>query len=86
LDTPERKAKAMMRRLENGDVQITISAASFQTLLLALGYASGSAWQKQDRELFSSFLQLANTINVGNPEYKPYAIPEKILLDNGTLT
>jgi hypothetical protein len=61
----------------DGDVTITMTSYDWDALLLTLGYASGSAMKNGDRELLYQQIALLNRLNVGNPNYTPYAIPEK---------
>ncbi len=49
----------------------------FDTLLLALGVASGSA-SRQNITLARRFLRLANTINKNNPNWISYADVDKL--------
>lgn len=56
---------------ENGNVHITIAEDDFMLLLLALGFAIGAV-REGDGTLFRTFIRLADTINEGNSNYKPY--------------
>jgi hypothetical protein len=58
-----------MRR-ENGRVLIDISEHEYVCLLFMLGYALGCNSRPD-------WWRLVNSINDGNPDYIPYAIPEK---------
>lgn len=49
----------------------------FETLLLALGTATGAALRHSDNGMAYSFLRLANAINKDNPKWTPYVIPEE---------
>lgn len=47
---------------------------SFMTMLLLLGYATGSAIQQGQMGLANSFIGLTNEINKDNPNYTPYEL------------
>lgn len=60
----------------NGDrVLIDISDTDFMTLMLTLGYAAGSALEL-DRSWMLVIVRLLNSINEGNPNYRPYKLPD----------
>jgi hypothetical protein len=52
---------------------IELSNDEFDRLLIALGYATGAAYQR-DSDLADSFLRLANLINKDNPRWTPYKV------------
>jgi hypothetical protein len=52
---------------------IELSESDFTTLLLCLGYATGSAIWRHEEGLARSFMELANTINRDNPNWTPYS-------------
>jgi hypothetical protein len=59
----------------HGDlVRIEIPRDTHSLLLLALGYAAGAAMKHGQNDLYRRFLQLANDINRGNPNYVPYEV------------
>jgi hypothetical protein len=53
-------------------IRIEIADRDYATLMLALGYATGAATDREETALAARFLQLANTLNEGNPDYLPY--------------
>lgn len=55
-----------------GRVILTISHEDYNTLLLCLGFAAGSAMKETQLPMAHAFLKLANSINVGNPDWTPY--------------
>lgn len=65
----------MMRR-ENGQVHLTITTDEFNTILMALGGFLSAAMQDQ-HPLAIHVLRVANSINIGNPDWTPYEIPEE---------
>ncbi len=56
----------------DGHVILTISHGDYDSLLLCLGFASGSAMKEGELPLAHCFLKLANSINIGNPDWTPY--------------
>jgi len=52
-----------------------LSREDYQTLLLALGMAAGTASREGDDRLFRAFTRLANTVNKDNPDWTPYEVP-----------
>ena len=62
------------------DVTLTITAEEFDTLLFALGVATGAASNIRTPALVHGFLRLLNKINKGNPNFRPYSVPSD---DNG---
>jgi hypothetical protein len=61
-----------------GNVVLTISRNDYNTLLLCLGFAAGSAIKEGTPPMAHSFLKLANSINVGNPDWTPYETAETL--------
>jgi len=55
-----------------GHVIITLNRQDYDSLLLCLGFASGSAMKEGSLSIADSFLRLANSINYGNPYWTPY--------------
>jgi hypothetical protein len=59
----------------DGDVvTLTMSRDQFNTLLLALGMATGCAHKQADAPMAFSFFCLVNAINDGNPDFTPYNV------------
>ena len=56
---------------------ITLSDDGFDSLLLMLGYAAGSANKDGNTALFCTFVRLANEVNKDNPRWTPYEVPDK---------
>lgn len=54
---------------KKGEVVLTMTNENYMGLMLALGYACGSAAEKN---IGKSFVKLVNEINIGNPEFVPY--------------
>lgn len=56
-----------------GNVVITMTQGDYDSLLIRLGFSSGS-------KTFSlaHSLALLNRLNAGNPNYRPYAIPAEV--------
>jgi hypothetical protein len=66
--------------LDNTDrfnLNLNLTREEFDTLILALGFATGSAFKQGMGKLSYSLLELANTINKDNPNWKPYEIPQE---------
>jgi hypothetical protein len=55
---------------------VILTRAQFETLLLALGMATGAAVQAENTELAHSIVRLTNIINHSNPDWVPYAIKD----------
>jgi hypothetical protein len=66
------------RKFDNDDVQITLSADQFTSLLLAIGVATGSACMKDNQAMAEGFIELANAVNDGNPSWNPYIVREQV--------
>jgi hypothetical protein len=52
----------------DGDVVLTMDRRDYETVLLALGYATGGEMMPR-----RSMVELMNRLNDGNPEWRPYA-------------
>lgn len=53
-----------------GNVVITMTPGDYDSLLIRLGFSSGS-----NTFSLAHSLALLNRLNAGNPNYRPYAIP-----------
>lgn len=58
--------------------QFTLEDDDFTLLLIVLGMASGAAYDKTNKAMFHSIIELANTINKDNPDWTPYNITDDI--------
>lgn len=58
-------------------VTLKLSEDDFASLLLVIGYATGAARYESDMSLFYRWMALANKVNEGNTDYRPYEIPEQ---------
>lgn len=58
---------------QDGNVVITLNRQDYDSLLLCLGYAIGGATKDNALDIANVFLRLANTVNQGNPDWRPYA-------------
>ena len=56
-------------------VNISLTRAEYEVLLLMCGYAVASAMQDGDENLGYAFLALTNSINRDRPNWKQYEIP-----------
>ena len=63
----------MYQEDQYGNITITLNHQNYDSLLLCLGYAAGSALKQSEYRLADSFLQLANVVNQGNSQWRPYA-------------
>jgi hypothetical protein len=54
--------------------KIELEEAEFEAILLALGYATGAAFEKKEA-LAETFLWAANALNRGNPNWTIYSLP-----------
>lgn len=54
-----------------GQVTLTMSKNDYNSLLFALGVATGASSYEAAR--LKSFLELINRLNAGNPNFTPYA-------------
>ncbi len=61
---------------EGDQVTLTMEAGLYQALLIMLGVAVGSAFER-DEALAYSWVDIVNQINNGNPHFVPYRIPDK---------
>lgn len=61
------------------EVTLTMTQDDFLSLLLYLGYASGAANKAAEIDLFWRMIGFTNRLNVGNPEFRPYDIPEEYI-------
>lgn len=59
---------------ENGQVVLRIDPGVWGKLLLTLGISTGYAARDRNQERVNSVLQLINTLEDGNPDYKPYSV------------
>lgn len=71
----------MFTKTDNG-VCIEMSEDDFSLLLLTIGFAAGAQHQRNDKRSFNRSLKLANTINEGNPNWKPYEIEAEVTNGN----
>jgi hypothetical protein len=65
----------------NGDrVTIEMNIEDWQSLVFVLGAAAGAASRNGDTASFLKWLELANRLNAGNPNWLPYelAAPERV--------
>jgi hypothetical protein len=58
-------------------VTLDMTRDDYDKLMLMLGYATGAANMAGELTLFWSWLRLANELNNGNPNFRPYEIPEE---------
>jgi hypothetical protein len=64
-----------MKYTEKGDtVTLEMSRADYGNLLLSIGIAAGTA---SDKKAFWGWMQFVNELNTGNPQFRPYEIPEE---------
>lgn len=59
------------------EIRLEMAQEEFSTLLLALGYATGAARKNGELRYSWQLIDLVNRMNATNPEFVPYAIPEK---------
>jgi hypothetical protein len=63
---------------EGDVVTVRMTADQYSSVIMALGIAAGQASKdSDDRGPFHFWLRLANAISDGNPEWRPYAVPEE---------
>jgi hypothetical protein len=58
-----------------GNVAITMTRDDYDSLLLALGRATGCCSRDGDRAGAYRLVALINRLNAGNPHYRPYNLP-----------
>jgi hypothetical protein len=56
---------------------LTLDDFEFDTLTLALGYATGAALKGGDRVLAYRFVRLTNTLHRHRPGWVPYEVPQE---------
>jgi hypothetical protein len=71
----ERKGFSMTYKREGDNVTIQMSQDDFSNLLLMVGYAAGAARREGDVKAFYRWIEFANDLNTGNPNFRPYEIP-----------
>ena len=54
---------------------ISLTKDEYESLILALGYATGAAMKTGETNMQRAFLKLANAINRDNSSWVPYEIP-----------
>jgi hypothetical protein len=57
-------------------VTLDISRATYERLMVALGFHAGGVQQHFGNPALYRALALANELNEGNPDWTPYKIPE----------
>jgi hypothetical protein len=62
------------KRLENGDVQITMSHDDWELLLIVMGTAAGAGVRERGMSTLSESLALVNRLNAGNPSFIQYEV------------
>lgn len=62
----------MSYREQGENVVLTISKNQYLMLMMALGIAAGTVCKQDERDLFRTLVKLTNSLNIGNPNYKPY--------------
>lgn len=64
---------------EKGNIVLTMTRDEYSLLLLQLGYALGALSKENSlpRELMNQALKLVNSLNEGNPNWKPYELMEE---------
>lgn len=63
-----------MYRKQGDRVIIDISEDEYVSLLVTLGIALGAVMQRADPAFTDGILRLANSINEGNPRFRPYEV------------
>jgi hypothetical protein len=63
---------------ENGTVTVTMTMDDWQRFVLAMGYAGGAILKTEGTQFHRKHLALMNRLNVGNPHFRPYEIPEEV--------
>jgi hypothetical protein len=64
----------MTYREENDQVILTLSKDDYRSLMYTLALPAGSLLGESDKPRVEQILLLANRINEGNPNYRPYQI------------
>lgn len=59
---------------ERGRVYIDLTETEFEMLILLMGQGAGNAMRANDD--LRPWLRLANAINKGNPNWRPYEVSE----------
>jgi hypothetical protein len=66
-----------MTYTEQGDrVTLEMTREDYATLILALGFAGGSALDRGEPAMFWAIIDFANRMNATNPNFIAYEIPE----------
>jgi hypothetical protein len=58
------------------EIHITLTEEENEQFLMMLGMAIGAALRNDNKKLGYAFVRLTNKIYAGNPNFKPYAVPE----------
>ena len=61
---------------EGDTVTIVMSLATYERLLIGMGFKMGMAKMACDEPLFRFLVELANDLNADNPQYTPYEVPK----------
>ena len=61
-------------KANEANVVLTMVPSDWCELLLAMGYAIGTARRIGDQQLHDRMLALVNRLNVGNPNFTPYTV------------
>jgi len=61
---------------QNDEIILQMSIGDWERLLMLMGYAAGAAKAAGEEKLFWEWIQLANEMNLTNPAFTPYEIPE----------
>ncbi len=61
---------------KDGNITLTMSMDNYQSILLALGIATG--WASKEGLDIGPYLELINRINEGNQNFIPYQVKEKV--------
>lgn len=65
-----------MKYTQQGDrVTVEMARDEYETLMLIVGAGVGSQ-RRRNRGVFYRWLEFTNEMNAGNPDYRPYEIPD----------
>lgn len=67
-----------MQYSKSGDtVRLEMAQEDYAQMLQMLGCAAGMAHRAGDTRTFYAWIDFVNRLNAGNPDFRPYEIPEK---------
>lgn len=64
-------------RREGGKITLVMCEVDYERLLMSIGYLAGLARAASHLPMYWDVMRFCNDLNAGNPDYRPYEIPEE---------